>query len=57
MRLAKLSLIDKVRWRKKPNDRPQKARVAVSEFEFEFLSLSFYLQLNYKMLACARLKE
>ena len=57
MRLAKLSLIDKVRWRKKPNDRPEKAGAAVSEFEFEFLSLSFYLQLNYTMLACARLKE
>ena len=57
MRLVKLSLIDKVRWWKKPNDRPRKAGAAVSEFEFEFLSLSFYLRLNYKMLACARLKE
>ena len=37
MRLVKLSLIDKVRWWKKPNDRPEKAGAAVSEFEFEFL--------------------
>ena len=33
MRLAKLSLIDKVRWRKKPNDRPEKAGAAVCEGE------------------------
>ena len=36
MRLVKLSLIDKVRWWKKPNDRPRKAGAAVSEFEFLF---------------------